>query len=121
MSGYSGQVILIAGAIGAVAIGVAETFRTQGAIVLIAPGESCPPDVIAGCLGFEFIHGAVIHPTDLTLRCEQVTKKHAKLDLVICCTGDYPPAYPNEIPPSFRPTRAIRFRQRLGEMAAAIL
>src|SRR4051812_41103867 len=109
MSQFSGQVILIAGAVGAAALGIAENFRSKGAIVLIAPGESCPPDVMASYSGFEFIHGAMIDSTDLVLRCEEVTRRYAKLDLVITCTGSYPPVCPSELRPCYRPARAIRF------------
>ena len=72
MSEYLGKVVLIAGALGTVGVGLAAQFRAKGATVHILEDE-------------------IGDPADFARRCDDVAAAHGRLDLVIQCHGAVAP------------------------------
>jgi hypothetical protein len=106
MSEFLGKVVLIAGALGTVGVGVAEQFRQKGATVRIVEDE-------------------IGNPVEFTRLCDTVTAEHGRLDLIIQCHGRSdggavapPPteALPAGDPLSWTPTLLRHWRERLGTL-----
>lgn len=108
-----GKVILIAGALGTLGVGVAEDFRARGATVIIAPGRSFAPDLMALYAGYIVIDGEVSDPFDLALRCDEIERQHGRLDLVVFCSGTALPQRAEEIPASNTPDQSPTLLRRL--------
>jgi NAD(P)-dependent dehydrogenase (short-subunit alcohol dehydrogenase family) len=85
----NGQVVLIAGAVGETAFGIAEKFRGEGARVLVAAGASCPLSVSKQFVDYELIRGEPFEASGLDALKVRIVEKHGRLDLIINCTGSY--------------------------------
>jgi NAD(P)-dependent dehydrogenase (short-subunit alcohol dehydrogenase family) len=120
MADFTDQVVLIAGAPGALGVGIAETFRAQGATVLIAPGPACRPSLVALYAGFMLVEGEVGEPGNLELRCGEITAQHGRLDLVIFCNGTDLPRREGELPARKPPREPHPLLRRLCAMMMAI-
>jgi NAD(P)-dependent dehydrogenase (short-subunit alcohol dehydrogenase family) len=106
MSEFLGKVVLIAGALGTVGVGVAEQFRQKGATVRIVEDE-------------------IGNPVDFARLCDSVAAEHGRLDLVIQCHGKsdggsvVPPraeALPAGDPLSWTPALLRHWREKLGAL-----
>jgi NAD(P)-dependent dehydrogenase (short-subunit alcohol dehydrogenase family) len=121
MGDFTGQVVLIAGALGTLGVGIAETLRAKGATVLIAPGRACPPDLIALYAGFAPVDGAIGDADDLAPICEAIVARHGRLDLVVFCNGSDLPQSMEAVPVLNTPSKPRPLLGRLRAMVMAIL
>jgi hypothetical protein len=93
MSEYAGKVVLIAGALGTVGVGIAAQFRAKGATVRIIEDE-------------------IGDPVEFDRRCDEVAAEHGRLDLVIQCHGAVSPQPPQVLPTGEAPTPSLSDRLR---------
>jgi NAD(P)-dependent dehydrogenase (short-subunit alcohol dehydrogenase family) len=121
MNDLSGQVILLAGAMGALGIGLAEGFRSKGATVLIAPGGPCSPELVAACPGSLLRVGEVSDPVSLALRCDEIKVRHGRLDLIIFCSGtERLPQVSEEDPIRAEPSKLVDLLEQWGARLRAL-
>jgi len=101
MSEFLGKVVLIAGALGTVGVGVAAQFREKGATVRIVEDE-------------------IGNPVEFARLCDTVTAEHGRLDLVIHCHGKSasPEALPAGDPIGWTPGLLRHWREKLGTLVA---
>ena len=82
--------------------------------MLIAPGGSLAPDLVARATGLEVIAGAGGDPADLARRCDEIVVRHGGLDLVVFCSGSNLPQHAADRPAFDPPAKTRRLLRRWG-------
>jgi len=96
-----GDVILIAGALGPVALAMAEDFRARGASVLV---DGDPGD-----------------PAAFALKCDAIAAQHGRLDLVVFCSGTALPPEAKKGPLLPAPEKPAALLRRWGARLMGML
>jgi NAD(P)-dependent dehydrogenase (short-subunit alcohol dehydrogenase family) len=120
MSDFIGKVVLLAGSVGTLGVGLAEDFRAKGATIVIAPGSPVASDRLNLYAGFIVIDGDVGDPADLAQRCKEIEAQHGRLDLVIFCSGASLPQRPEGIPVLQAPDKQANLLRRWREKLIAM-